>query len=344
MNRRHNIWAACAAFAILGTSAFAQTPGDAPFGAPAPVGGQDPAVTPADDMAPRASTPQVAATDLYEFRFVQGIRWDGAPIVKREMLTREQTIIFDANKKKQYLDLINAGQLPYYPQDGSGEPNAWADWGYYSEQVGLWGAYVAAMFFDEVPAECTIQSLRFPGDPTGTEAGQERQFLSQEGTANRLVEQNQGRSMDDQLGSFFSAPPDGNQQGGPTAFPATMMDDQVRLIYQCFLRQVRIIEQEQDEYMIAFDQRLSERQIARIAYDEWRQDREVALRDHVNDWFRRYEGSISVIDGVRYELYRPGQAPGAVTRGARVVESNANITPYDIMNDDGTLKGPALSD
>lgn len=280
-----------------------------------------------------------AIKSLYHFRYVADVRWDGEQIVRRVRLSHDDVKAFDDNALAAFRAAINDGTLEYYPGPPA-DVEVWAQWGYYADQLALWDQYVNdKMFGSGIDAECGVADVRWPGDPTGEEGEEEQRFVSQEGTVNRLVEQTQNRSLDSQLGDFFSTG-DGPGEAAPTEFPPSQMDAQAELLYNCFSDGVKEIEDRQYRFMIDLDERLTERELARIAYQEWRKDQSLSMEAHVKDWARKYDGDVAVIEGVRYELFRPGKVPKAVMRGANVVESEGRLTPFDVLDEDGILRRP----
>jgi hypothetical protein len=105
------------------------------------------------------------------------------------------------------------------------------------------------------------------------------------------------------------------------------------------LERLRTMEREQSEFMAGFEERLAERAAGRQSYREWLDEQHQVARDAVAEWARRYSGEVAVVAGVRYELYRPGAAPATPPDDARVVITNHGLTPYDLLNPDGTVRG-----
>lgn len=316
-------------------------PAQAGFGAPA-----------GNALANILSTPE-AVKQLYEFRYIEITRWDGSVTVERRSMTTEEAAAFDRERIAGYAQAARNGTLPWYPAGNAGaqagpegagaaDPDLFAKWSLYAEQLALWTDYVERFALAGKKPTRTLADFKFPGDPTGGEGQEGQNFVSREGSAERLVEKNQFRSMDDQVGDFFT-PGGGNEAGGQqqVAWTHEDLDKQATSLYQAYAQDLKELEEDQLKYLVQLDARLGEREIQRKAYDDWRLDQQFDLQAVVEDWQRRYEGQVSVIDGVRYELYRPGTVPNAVTRGAQIVETNFVLTPYDILNEDGTLKGNA---
>jgi hypothetical protein len=280
-----------------------------------------------------------AIKSLYQFRYVADVRWDGEQIVRRVRLSHDDAKAFDDNALAAFRAAITEGRLDWYPGPPA-DVETWAQWSYYADQLALWDQYVERkMFGSGIKAECSVADVKWPGDPAGKEEGAQQRFVSQEGTVNRLVEKTQNRSLDSQLGDFFSTGQQGGE-AGPREFPPSQMDAQAEALYNCLSEGVRSIEDRQYRSMIELDSRLAEREIARNAYKEWREDQSKTMEALVKDWARKYDGDVAVIEGVRYELFRPGKVPKAVMRGANVVESEGRLTPYDVLDEDGILRKP----
>ncbi len=352
MRLRHSLIAAMlliapGAFAQPGPGGFEPPPfSPPPFTPPGDAGGFGFQAPPAFDTGgggfAAAATSLLAEPEaiksLFQFRYVSDIRWDGQEIVRRVRLSHDEARSFDENALAAFRAAINEGRLEWYPGPPA-DVETWAQWSYYADQLALWDKFVnRKMFSSGVPAECSVRDLRWPGDPTGEQAQQQR-FVSQEGSVERLVEKTQNRSLDSQLGDFFT-PESAGQQAGPTEFPPSQMDAQAELLYNCHLEGVRAIEERQNRFMVELIDRLTDRQIARAAYQDWREDQQAAMIEMVNDWARQYDGTVAVIEGVRYELFRPGEVPANVMRGANVVESEGRLTPFDVIDEDGILRRP----
>ena len=169
----------------------------------------------------------------------------------------------------------------------------------------------------------------------GGQAARQQPVGGQRGV-NNIIAQNERTTDDEELKELFTFTPSGD--GNAAEFLSTDMDTQVVDLYNNWLNALETIEEEQNEFIVAFESRLEERDASRIAYAEWRMDQQVQLLDTVNEWARRYDGSVAEIEGVRYELYKPGGAPKNTPRGTRVIETNYRLTPHDILNEDGTVR------
>lgn len=283
---------------------------------------------------------------LSTYRFTEELRWDGKIMVRRNRLSYEEAAAFDRDRVAFFIEQMDAGTLDWFPTgSANADKNVWAEWSNYSEQLALWTNYCEQTLFADNPTEHGLDDIRFPGDPKPTEgAGGERDFVSQEGTPERLIEANQNKSVDDQTAEFFTFTPAGGGQGQASSFSPGDMDKQATDLYNNWLEEVRDIEMKQNKMVASYQANLNERETRRVAYAEWREDQQVKMQDVVKDWERSYNDQIATINGVRYELYRPGQVPRAVPRGAHIVETNHSLTPFDIMDENGVLLGPADED
>lgn len=305
---------------------------DAAGGIASALGGETGAGAPATDNPDGIS-------QLYSWRYERTRLWDGTPIVARRRLTVEEAQQYDERVKKIYTDAAAAGTLPGFT--GGSDPATWAEWAIFADQLQLWSEYVDNVVlagFNEGPG--AFEQIQWPGQPQegGQPAGGEAGGVAASGGgAERLVAQTQNQSLDDQAGGFFEFNLGGGGQNA--GIPASTITDQVVTAYDAVLTRLREIEAEQEDFMTAFEARLIERNTRRIAYADWKADREQVLDDFIKEWNRRYSGKVSVINGVRYELYRPGEAPEVFPRNTTPVVTDYDLTPYDIVNpEDGTLK------
>lgn len=104
------------------------------------------------------------------------------------------------------------------------------------------------------------------------------------------------------------------------------------------LREVADKETEKLEGLIvAMVERLDQRKNRRINYFDWRAEQEAVFLEFAERWIKQSQGEEINIDGNMYLISdRPIQnAPRDV-----LPVMTTNLTPYDIFNDDGTLKRP----
>ncbi len=267
---------------------------------------------------------------LYQFRYERTTLWDGRTVVSRKKLTSEEATEYDLAKTEKYQQDAIDGVLPNF--DSNADPQAWAQWAHFSDQMELWSEYVE----NTVMAGTTLKQspyavVQWPGGP--------RESEQQETRDPNIINDAQNRSLDSQVNDFN--PFAGLGGGQDSTFPPEVISSQVVRIYTELEEKLRGLEEDQEAFMEAFEGRIAERMTKRKAYLDWRIDQEQLLEDFVFDWNRRYNGNVAMIGGVRYELYRPGEVPSVVHRDATVVVTDYALTPYDIINpEDGTLKEP----
>ncbi len=131
----------------------------------------------------------------------------------------------------------------------------------------------------------------------------------------------------------------GGSDGGPPVTADSIRRNVIDM-YESAVGRVRDMEASQEEFMIGLSERLVDRAERRVAYAEWREEQRDSLRDFVVDWDRRYRGSVAMVEGRRFELYRPGDVPIDTPANAFVVVTDTmNLTPYDVLNPaDGTIR------
>lgn len=321
------------------------------------IGGGAPPAAPGAPGAEAAPAGQAAAAagdrveggikQVFDFRYIRVTRWDGSRFVERQTLTTEEAQAFDNALIEQYTRLANNGSLPGFTPGGAGgtgggtavDPRSWATWYHYAKQLELWGEYCEAMLFKGIEIERSVEDIRFPGDGAATAgAGAQADPLAGMTGPNRLIAQNQNKSLDDQTGEFFTFGGEAGQ-AAPTEFGPEVMDGQAADLYNEWLETLREFEAEQQRFMVQLDERLTRRDIDRKAYDEWRAEQLRLVTERVDDWARRYDGSVAIINNQRFELYKPGEVPRSVPAGTTIVETNFRLTPYDILDEGGKLRG-----
>lgn len=332
--------------------------------APAPTGATEanPFATTTTEPAGETSPFQFGGTEtasqgtgisqLFEFRFAVRFGRDGRQIVTRQRMTREEAEVFDQNLKSYYREIVDAGDAPNF-QAGVHNPDEWAEWLAYANQLQLWSMYCRDVVlvgtgteFDpavDIPWPYDVQQAReAAAQEAQGNAGGGGEFGGERERPQRPADiRNENRSLDDQLADF-SIVPDTRQQGGggnPVIDPA-QMNDAASTIYQTFNSVLRAFEQQQVAFMQDFRRDLEARAQKREAYAEWREDQKELIIEYIDEWSRRYEGQVLTIAGVRYELYKPGTEPPQGVRGANVVVTDFDITPYDLLDEDGRLRGP----
>jgi hypothetical protein len=97
--------------------------------------------------------------------------------------------------------------------------------------------------------------------------------------------------------------------------------------------------QDHDRYFGLLN-RLRERQVARDRYNEWVEDRHGLVIKFAEEWGRKFDGSEFDIDGVLYLVSEIGEPEPNVPLNGRNLVIDRIVTPYDLLNRDGTLKKP----
>ncbi len=93
-----------------------------------------------------------------------------------------------------------------------------------------------------------------------------------------------------------------------------------------------------DQYWAIMNQ-IRQRQEKRDQYAEWIEDRKGMLQEFAQDWARKYDGSQINVDGVQFLVSEKEPIDG-VPANARSIVVDQTIVPYDLLNEDGTLKRP----
>ncbi|MBI5153701.1 hypothetical protein HZA57_00555 [Candidatus Poribacteria bacterium] len=318
-----------------------------PFGEAAAATTLNPFGDAAAEAAPATGDAAERLGQMYDFIYEPALLWDGRQTVIRKRYTVEEAESIRQAAIDQIRQAAQAGVLPNY--DPVADPNAWAEWVFFSTQLELWSQYVdktvLAGLGEGVDAYDNVQWPGTPAAPSaaGAEGGEEGgAATSQRRGAEVLVAANQNRSLDDQVGDFnpFSGI-GGDGNANPTAFPPETIGRQVVTQYNDALNRLRGMESDQEEFMAGFIARIIERSNRRLAYKDWREDQQMLLEDYIADWNRRYNGDVVLIGGVRYELYRPGAVPASVPRDSNVVVTDFRLTPYDILTEEGRLREAA---
>lgn len=336
-----------------------ETPAEAP-GAAAPMGfGEAPAPTngPVSPFGQQAGATTTAApsgtgrgiAQLFDFRYVEVSNVLGKTTVIRKQMTKEEAEVFDTTVKNYYAGLARDGKLPNSTfSAGVDNADEWASWLLYSNQLELWARYCRDIPLAGGQVEFDPKAdIIWPGDPRGTEIGGQGAAALQGGgekdggsTRPRNI-YNENRSLDEQLTDFVPVA-DTRQNGqGRTVIDPKQMDDQAKKIYDNFLDKLREVERTQHTFALNLQRDIEDRARRRDEYAEWRQNQTRIIMDYVEEWSRRYDNKIVTVAGVRYELYKPGSVPTNTTRFANIVVTDYDLTPYDLLNEDGSLRGPS---
>jgi hypothetical protein len=161
--------------------------------------------------------------------------------------------------------------------------------------------------------------------------------------AEAVVAANQSQSLDDQTASFFTFGGPGAGQQGQNAPVITreQMLQQIIALYEVFLTQGKAADEETYKHAQSINSGLTEREGKRLAYRNWLDDRKDMVIETAQEWGKRQEGQVVVVDGVQYELYSPSLGLPKGAGAADVVRViTDNLTPYDLLNADGTQKEP----
>ncbi len=333
-------------------------PISSPFGGPAaPVnvdamaGGPAPAA-PEGGAAPAATNTGKGIAQLFEFRYIPSATFNGKKVVTRKQLTKEEAAAFDASVIAEFGKLATDDKLPNKAfNKTTNTAQEWGQWLLYAHQLDNWTIYcrdvaLAGSSNKTDPEE----DIHWPGDPKKDEAaqgaGQEvADAGGGKGGGSRPPRPtniyNENRSLDDQVTDFFSVPDTRQGTQGRQVIDPKQMDDQAKKLYDAFLTDLREVEKKQTAFVKKLQNDIAQRQRDREGYQEWRDNQKRIVMDYVEEWNRRYEGRIVTVAGVRYEMYKPGTEPTNATRFANIVVTDYDLTPYDLLNEDGTLRGPA---
>jgi len=255
-------------------------------------------------------------------------------VVKRKKMTWEEGEAWDKEKLDQLKQDISQGKVPGVP--AGVDPNASATWKLFYDQLALWQEYLQQTILVDVDLTSSVDDITWA--PGGNQPGQPGyQPTGVEG----VVGSNQNKSIDEQTGEFFSlggAPAEGQN---PAVVTRDQVLEQVLNLYEVFKQQSQEADQETYKSAESITTGLAEREGRRLAYRNWLDDRKEMVVEAAQDWGKRQQGQVVVVDGVQYELYSPTQG---LPKGAgpsdvvRVVTEN--LTPYDLLNPDGTQKEP----
>ncbi|MFW6303878.1 MAG: hypothetical protein ACOC2L_04585, partial [Candidatus Sumerlaeota bacterium] len=84
--------------------------------------------------------------------------------------------------------------------------------------------------------------------------------------------------------------------------------------------------------------------ISKQQYDNWLADREAEVLEYARRWARRREGSETEIEGTIYLVRKAegeARAQEAVAEDTVILNvppQQEELTPFDLLNEDGTLK------
>lgn len=318
--------------------------------------GPDPETQPDPDRIVGTTEPaETGITQLYTFRYIRQRNFLGNDVVVRRRMTLAEGEQFDETVRTYYRELLNDGEIPMF-QPGTGSAREWAEWLAYAAQVEMWQEYARNIVLAGAETTANISEVRWPGDPTteeqqqpGMAPGMGMGFDPAMGMGMGMPGQMTGQPGAPQTvnGYEFRPVPRSGPQAGVGAAPGAgmvidprQMDEQLVEVYQEMWQALRAIEERQLAFVRELNETLETRERMREEYDLWREERKQQLVAWVADWSRRYDGQTLVIGDVQYELYSPDAIPDTIPRGAHLVVTDFGITPYDILDEDGMLKGP----
>ena len=301
-----------------------------------PFGPASPAQPEAEVTGGTGATGTSRISQLYEFRYTKRELPDGTELVVRKLMTKEEAESWDEQVKQYYLDLAEDDELSNFDPSVNNADD-WAEWLLYSVQAELWLEFCNRVVLVGNESTWEPEDIPWPGAPDVDEEEQEED-LREEAPADI---RNENRSLDDQLADFSPVPDTRQGNQGAQVIDPAIMDANMVTIYQDLLATLRDYEEEQVAFMRQLNNDLLTREREREAYQDWRETQKEELLAYLDEWIRGYEGKVVTIAGVRYELYKPGEVPPSTRRGANIVETEFGLTPHDLLNQDGTLRGPA---
>jgi hypothetical protein len=244
------------------------------------------------------------------------------PREQRSLINRN--VELDANFN--YVD-TSAAEAPRQ-SNSSVDPRAQAEWTFFYDQVVLWQYYCQRIILNERASE----------RPSRSRSARERQeyidaLTAYEGDLTGInVNELLGELIEgEQLGDFvaaqyFDAVRDYQDFSQITA----LRDDFVRRADLREARARRIF----DEMIEAIDAR----ELDRERYDDWKVEKNDRLGSFVTAWTEVQEGRLLNFDQTYYLLTE--EPVEAVPADARSVPVRKVLTPQDLINEDGQLKGP----
>lgn len=304
----------------------------------------------ADAGTPAPTNPDgVTESGLTEFRYARVMVWDGREVVARRGMTVAEAKDFDQARRDELRGDLLAGRLPNYtPQAAAGGEapgggvDAWVAWAYYYEQLEMWAEYTenVGLAGSGTPGSL-MEDMQWPGVANaagaGPGAGPLAGGLQPTGLPGALAGPNPGLGSAGVIGGGLvgGLSADGTQALAPGQSPTDRLVTQVISMYERAQDELVTIEDDQNAFMDEMMTGIEDRANARDAYKDWREARQQAIEDFLNnDWRRRYEGEVAMVGGVRYELYRPGSQPSSVPRDVRVVVTDTmRLTPFDLIDE-----------
>ncbi len=115
----------------------------------------------------------------------------------------------------------------------------------------------------------------------------------------------------------------------------TKIDMQLQEVYVSHVKQAEDLAYDYYNRVIKLLGRIEDRIWQREVYLSWVQENKEKLQEFANEWLRRVTGAEIEIEG---KVYLVSQEPLKAVPQDKVNIVTDNLTPYDILNDDGTLK------
>ncbi len=295
-------------------------------------------------QAPSVVNPLTTHVFVYESKMV-----DDVEVVTRKGLTLEEYTAWYLPLHTEWREKSQKGLIPGQPRTNPNDPvihHHIAAWKIYYDQLDLWQKYLKQTIFEDEAMKATISEIQW-GQVGGAQAGGAPGMGPGAGFSGpeALVAANQNKSMDSQVGEFFSpASGPGGGPSGTTARIATRKDikNQVDEIYDVLKLQGADLSKRVNAIAQGFVNRLESRDTQRVAYFNELDAQKRQVIERAEEWGKRLAGEVVEVDGIRYELYSPAIGianPEGASDTVRVVTDH--LSPYDILNTDGSLKKPA---
>jgi hypothetical protein len=138
------------------------------------------------------------------------------------------------------------------------------------------------------------------------------------------------------------------------AYDALTNDEDMKTLLKSLTKKVEELSKEQKETYEKMVGAVKENEVNQANYEEWTRKQEQAVNDFAQRWAALYHNAGLKIDGVTYVVRNTSQkpAPGekdiikeGLPANAVLLEvpSKHTITPYDLINADGTVKKPTAA-
>ncbi|MCX7767062.1 MAG: hypothetical protein N2246_10205 [Candidatus Sumerlaeia bacterium] len=113
------------------------------------------------------------------------------------------------------------------------------------------------------------------------------------------------------------------------------LDNQLQEIYTAYQEQARALIEKYSTEITALLSRIEDRIWQRESYRDWVSRNREKLQEFANEWLRRYTGEEIEMEG---KVYLISPQPLKHIPPDRINIVTSNLTPYDLLNEDGTLK------